>query len=328
MASLLDIFNAPVAKTKPVVEKKRIVAESANPARDFVDDLVAWLEHEKTDPERAPGLHCSSLWRTCARVPLLEVLHKDQLKVERLKAGQIMTFDEGHSLHDLIQNNYGAAWGRLWGEWACLGCPPTKLPNGKLVPKVVHTGTRPDKCPECERPSVYADGSLNIIYSEMSVECKELGYRGHCDGLMLDRTLTKKRVFEFKTISKSQYGELRQPKTAHIIQAHAYMHTFGLTEALIVYWDKGSQCDWTRDPAGKWLPGKPHLKAYLVQFSSDVWAPMVERIKAYHQSSNLAKTLPVVSAKDVMKFKRVCSHDKCDLAEECNVREFCFRLAE
>lgn len=311
MTSLADIFSLPTPK-----RPKRIVAESLNPARDLINDLVFWLETMKDEIDRAPGLHASSLWKTCPREPLLSAIHADKMVPEKLKAGNLMTFNEGHALHELMQNTYLGPWGRLWGDWKCIPCQ-----------EVIHTGVMPKACPQCGNlwrdPK---DGILNIVYAESFVKCKELGYCGHCDGIVLDRTLTKKRVFEFKTISKSQYGGLRRAKNAHVVQVHAYMHALNLKEALVLYWDKGSQCDWRRTSAGEWLAGPVHLKSYLIKFDENVWQPMVRRINDYHKATKMVKELPVVTNKEVMSFKRVCSHAKCDLAGDCPVRKYCFGL--
>jgi hypothetical protein len=311
-SSLADIFGGVPKDEDEDEAPRRLVAESANPAWDFVKDLAHWLEHGKTEPPRKPGLHASSLWKTCARIPLLSKQHV--LSLEPIKAGQRMTFDVGSALHFWMQNDYLGPMGRLWGDWKCLRCQ-----------KVVAQGTMPEHCPECDAPWRSRDGCYNINYSESFVQDRELDYCGHCDGLLLDRTLQKKRVFEFKTISKSQYGGLHEAKAAHVIQVHAYMHTLDLQEAIVLYWDKGSQCDWSRTD-GKWIAGPPHLKAYLIRFSSSLWGAMVARIKDYHRANERAQSLPVVSDKDVMQFPRVCTHAKCDLAGECDYRNFCFRL--
>ena len=312
MASLFDIFSesgeASKVETKP--------AESMDPAKDLVDDLVDWLENGKTEPPRAPGLHCSSLWKTCARIPLLSEVYSDLIIEEQLKAGSRMTFDMGHALHDMIQNVYLGPFGRLWGEWKCLNCQ-----------KVIHKGTMPKSCPECELPwRDDRDGSQNIVYSEMFVKDKDLDYCGHCDGVLLGRDETQRRVFEFKTKSKSQFATLRRPEAAHVIQVHAYMNGLGLKEAVILYWDKGSQCDWSRDSDGKWLAGNPHLKSFHVKWDEELWAAMVKRIRDYHRATTMVRKLPTVTTETVMQFPRVCTHNGCDLAKACPVAKPCFSL--
>jgi len=311
MASLFDIFD----ESTKADEIATRIAESLNPAKDLVDDLVYWLENDKTEPPRAPGLHCSSLWKTCARTPLLESMHAASIQIRELKAGSRMTFDMGHALHNLIQNIYLGPFGRLYGEWKCLRCQ-----------KIVHKGTMPEHCPECNLEWRGSDGNQNIVYSELFVKDEELDFCGHCDGVLMSRDGLKKRVFEFKSKSKAQFARLRVPESSHIIQVHAYMKGLGLEEALILYWDKGSQCDWSRDSDGNWLAGDPHLKSFLVTWNEDLWGAIEQRIKAYHKATSLIKSLPVVTNETVMKFPRVCTLASCDLATDCPVSQQCFAL--
>ena len=313
VAELTDIFSDDDSiAISPKVAKKITI----NPAEELVGDLVHFLEEVKTEPPRAPGLHASSLWKTCPRQLLLEQIHAEFITKEKLRAGSHMTFDTGHQLHDLMQNGYLGPAGLIWGDWKCLSCQKTTVERDWM----------PEACPVCDTPRRDEhDGVRNIVYAETFIRDKELDYCGHCDGILYKRG-GKKRVFEFKTISKSQYPNLSSPKHAHIIQAHAYMNALDLDEAVIAYWDKGSQCDWSRDGRGSWIAGPPHIKSFLVKFDEDLWGEMIKVIVAYHEAARLARELPVVNSDTVMKFTRVCSSATCTLASECNVSYFCFKL--
>lgn len=291
---------------KPIVD--------GNVAHDFKEDFLNWIVNGKTDSPRAPGLHCSSLWRTCPRVPLLKKKYAEYLTVEKLSAGQQLTFGVGHALHDLMQNTLLGPFGRLWGDWKCLSCQET-----------THKGTMPEVCAKCGvKWRDEKDGIQNIVYSELFVADDVLKYCGHCDGVMLSRA-GEKFIFEFKTISKSQYGGLRQPKHEHVIQVHAYMNALGIDQAVILYLDKGSQADWRKKPDG-WTCTNPHLKSFLVKFDSSVWEPVIDRIRDYHKADETAKRLPVVTVEDINAFDRVCTHKGCDLAGDCDVRDLCFAI--
>jgi hypothetical protein len=284
-------------------------------AKEFREDFLDWLVNGKTEPPRAPGLHCSSLWKTCPRLPLLEAKYAEYIKVEPESAGQRMTYDVGHALHDLIQNSYMGPFGRMWGKWKCLSCQ-----------KITHEGTMPQACPECDAAwRNEEDGIQNIVYAELFVADDVLKYCGHCDGILLTRA-KKKVVFEFKTISKSQYGGLKQPKHEHVVQVHAYMNALGLKEAIILYLDKGSQADWRKMSDGRWSCKNPHLKVFLVKFDDDLWASMSKRITDYHRAEKRAKALPTVEIENINEFARVCSHKGCDMAGECHLRDLCFAI--
>lgn len=314
MAKLSDIFGD-VEETKEIQKIASAIAETANPAQDFVMDLISWLENERTEKIRSPGLHCSSLWETCARRELLKVIYADTLVEKKIKAGERLTYDMGHALHHLIQNDYLGPFGRLWGDWKCLGCQ-----------KIVFRGTMPISCPTCELPwRNQEDGHQNIVYSELLIQHPELDYQGHCDGVLLGRLPTK-RVFEFKTKSKSMYDTLRHPDMPHVVQVHGYMHALDISEAILLYLDKGSQCDWTRDEGGKFIAGAPHLKAFVVKFDNELWSHMEKRIRDYHASHRKIKELPVITEAMVMGFPRICSHFKCELALSCEVAGPCFKL--
>lgn len=306
---LLDIFDELPTVSSPIALK-----DEENIASSFRDDLLTWLVEGKTEPPRAPGLHCSSLWKTCARVPLLEAKYSQYIEVKQDTAGGRMTYDVGHALHHLIQNSYLGPFGRLWGGWKCIVCQ-----------KITHEGRMPEACPVCDVPwRDEKDGIQNIVYAELFVQNDRLKYCGHCDGIVLTRG-GNKVVFEFKTISPSQYPKLKAPKHEHIVQVHAYMAALGLKSAIILYWDKGKQADWTQRD-GRWANQNPHLKIFHVRYDQGLWDKIAARIIDYHAAADLARKLPVVEIKDIQQVHRVCNHKKCDLAGECHVRDLCFAI--
>jgi len=307
--------SRPAAPPPPSTEKR-----DGNIAAEFREDFLHWLVNGKTEPPRAPGLHCSSLWKTCPRVPLLEKKYAEFIKIEKDSAGQRLTYDVGHALHDMVQNGYLNDFGRLHGNWVCLACSPDK--DGE--PVIVHTGTLPRTCPKCETPWRYGDGTKNIVYAEMFVADEVLKYCGHCDGLLFTRA-GNMVVFEFKTISKSQYGGLRGPKHEHIVQVHAYMNALGLKSAIVLYMDKGSQADWKKLPDG-WSCKNPHLKVFEVKFDDALWADISKRIQDYHRATEKAKKLPVIEESHINEYERICTHKGCDMAGDCSVRDLCFAI--
>jgi hypothetical protein len=312
---LIDIFDEEpeivTPKTPPVPPPV-----DGDIAYELREDLLDWLVNGKMEPPRAPGLHCSSLWTTCPRVPLLEKKYAKYLLVEEKDtAGQQLTYDVGHALHHMVQNTYLGPFGRLWGNWKCVRCQA-----------VTFQGLLPTTCPKCELPARDpVDGSQNLIYAEMFVEDTDLKYCGHCDGICLSRA-GNKFVFEFKTISKSQYGQLKAAKPEHVVQCHAYMHALKLSQAVVLYLDKGSQADWKKMPDGSWVSPNPHLKVFLIKWDQKLWDSMSRRIREFHEATDRAKVLPTVEIADINKYARICSHKGCDLALECRTREFCFAV--
>src|SRR5581483_2359074 len=179
----------------------------------YLEDRYQKIVHPK---ERAKGRHASTLGsEACGRKEMLLALYEPP--AEKFNAGQIATFEMGHMMHWWWQHRFLGPKQELWGDWYCAGCRTTT------------TGFMPMNC-SCGVSWLDA-----ISYRELNVKDEELGYSGHTDGILVDRASHKRRIFEFKSISPSEYKELVQPKEMHIIQAHAYMRRLGVDEALIVY---------------------------------------------------------------------------------------------
>lgn len=297
MASITDLgdfFNAPAKQPDYDLGVR------------FLEHLTTWLsdDYPKLQKERSPGLHASSLWKTCARQRVLIEVHKDQIVEERLTPGSFLTFDIGHAMHHWWQNNYLGPMQILHGNWFCKRCD-----------KVTHTGFQPKNCTVC------ATDRRNMEYAEFSVRDEAMGYVGHCDGVL--HLGNYQAVFEFKTASPSEYDKLTQPKLQHVVQSHAYMHGLKLQHTLVVYQNKGSQCDWKKDADG-WQAGKPKIKVFHIKFDPVYWQNYVKRCKDYKTADDLVRSLPVVKHEHAAKFERICAHQRSPLAEECAVANQCF----
>lgn len=313
-----------------MVPRKR---EKGSFVERWLDDLGGWLEQKYealVHAERKPGLHASGLWKVCARKELLT--HIFGAKKRHLKAGNQLTFDVGHALHFWWQHRYLGPKQELLGDWICSACPCPKCKGRKTKiakcdacrhtgRKLVH-GKMPMNC-ECGTP-----WQESITYLELEVVDEELQYVGHADGV-LDCADGKQRVFEFKTIGPNGYPDLQSPKVSHVIQAHSYMRPLGLDEALIVYQDKGKQCDWLMS-GGTWTTGKTHIKPFIVKFDQEIWAPIEQRIREHHDAWAFIQSLidedEKATPEDVAKLRRVCGSPRCELARDCPVRNQCFTM--
>jgi hypothetical protein len=314
-------------------------------AETWFSQFSGWLEtryEKEVHAPRKPGLHASSLGQICARKRLLisafgahEVPHT---------AGNYFTFDVGHAMHFWWQERYLGPKQELLGDWVCMGCPcPECGPLMSLAGsraerravyqscgtcrgtggKVTH-GLMPLEC-ECGKPWQEA-----VHYLELPVVNEELKYVGHTDGVLDHKP--NRRVFEFKTISPSEYEKLEKngPKWDHIVQAHAYMAPLGLKEAIIVYENKGSQCKWKVNMFGQFEALTPKLKPYLIKFEDKIWDPVVVRI---HEDHRAVAELQVIHDEgraptrlEIAGFKRVCEDKKCNTAARCPVSRECFSL--
>ena len=295
ITELGDFFNTP----KPHQENVDLAAR-------FFEHLTTWLvdDYPKLQKEREAGLHASSLWKTCARQHILVAAHKINTK-EKFEAGSYLTFDIGHAMHHWWQNNYLGPMQVLHGNWHCKRCD-----------KITFTGLQPEVCPACK-----ANRREVLDYSELPVRDEEMRFVGHCDGVL--HLGDFKAVFEFKTASPSEYDKLTQPKLQHMVQAHAYMHGLKLQHTLVVYLNKGSQCEWKKDANG-WQAGRPKVKVFHVKFDAVYWQNYVKRCKDHKTADDLVRSLPVVTPEHALKFERICAHQRSPLAEDCDVAAQCF----
>lgn len=301
---LAKLMKKPVKVTRP----------DAPPAEKWLENFSIWLEEsyqKLVHHERSPGLHCSTLYETCGRKEGLLLLANPGPEV--LKAGQISTFDMGHMMHWWWQHRYLGPKQELWGNWYCSGCAITT------------TGFMPMNC-GCGR-----DWRVGISYRELLVEDKELGYVGHTDGILVDHLSSTRRVFEFKSISPSDFKDLSKPKKAHIIQAHAYMRRLGTTEAIIVYQNKGSQCEWRTIETGDLVPGKLNIKVYVIKYDPALWTTVENMIRdrnsAVEELNQILKDGKPITEEVVCKYKRICATKRDDAAKYCPVKHACFSMS-
>ena len=311
---------------------------------EWFGGLTTWLEGRYSSTvhdDRAPGLHASGLGKLCGRRRFLAAIFGENHIPHT--AGNYFTFDVGHSLHWWWQERYLGPKQELWGDWVCMGCPCPGCGRAVSQPGVtrelrrevtqrcgacrgtggkVTRGLMPLDC-ECGKPWQVA-----VHYLELPVVNKELSYVGHADGILNHKP--KRRLFEFKTISPSEYDKLKGPQAEHIIQMHAYMQPLGLEEAIIVYENKGSQCKWKVNMFGQFEALEPKITPYLIKFDDEVWNGIVARIKEDHRARICLQEI-MDSGKqptrlDVAKFPRTCEDKKCNLAARCPVSRECFHV--
>ena len=271
---------------------------------EFLKDVFSWLEenHPNIDKYREPGLHASSLWKTCGRREVLIAKEGVKQRSAKRKAGSFMTTDEGHILHDLWQDTYLSGWGGLKGHWYCRACDRTMA--GIIL--------KPDVCCYCGRSSEY------LSYREVRVNLDDLSVVGHADGIVLFKGLD--RVFELKTKSVEQFKLIHHPLHDHVIQVHAYMRGLGLNSALIVYIQKGKMAKWRR-PKGYWECCGATAKCYLVEWDDEVWDRIKEMVFHHHRAK---KEIEEGDFSPLESYPMTCSSKNYDLARECPVRDICF----
>jgi hypothetical protein len=303
--------------------------ETTTGAGEWLEDLKSWLTNDYDSlvhRVRKPGLHASGLGKVCGRRNLVAATFGMRLVPNT--AGNYFTYDVGHALHFWWQERYLGPKQELWGDWMCVACLCRECEgtgtNGckhcRLTGRKVTRGLMPMNC-DCGVP--WQDA---IRYLEIPVENEELGYVGHCDGVLVHKP--NRRLFEFKTISPADYDKLNAPKADHVIQAHAYMKPLGLDEALIVYENKGSQCKWRVNMFGQFVAGEPKVRPFVVEWDQGIWDSTVTRILDHRRSMEILDGLgdDRPTREEISKLPRVCGDKKCELAARCPVSRECFSI--
>ena len=297
----------------------------------FLDSLYRFIEttEEEVEPDKPNYLRASSLYKLCARRAAIGAVFPDYVvnDLERISAGQQLTFDLGHAVHEWVQNKYLGPMGTLWGHWFCFRC------DG-----ITHTGLMPKKCKTCGRGRtlwhafefegrVERFNVANFLYVERSLVDNELGLTAHPDGLLYSSDLRDiQQVFELKTISTDGYDKLVKqavPKPEHVIQTHVYMYLSKLRETYIVYFDKGKQCEWKFSVESGITPGAERLQIFHVEFDDELWAKLVADIRDYYKALKLTEKH---SGDDIAPFKRICKSPTERNARDCPMRDKCFAL--
>jgi hypothetical protein len=314
-----------------LLSDKPPTSKAPTTAKQFYKSIEGFLDHLGDVESRRPALdklRSSALHEVCGRREAIFAVHPELDRPGVVNAGRRLTFDVGHNVHATFQNKYLGPMGVLWGQWICRSC------------RKIIIGVMPTKCESCgagrRAPVLWTDDYGNecsevldnIEYVEFFFTNEEHGYTGHPDGLLLDGDMSlvmPNALFELKTISPSGYKSLKEAKPDHVIQMHAYMNQYEMHEALIVYFDKGKQCEWTRTD-GPLIAGKMRLKIFHVEWDDNVWNHVVERMDDHWKARALLAREEPAEVADVVKFPRVCDSPTCFLAKECPARDQCFSL--
>jgi len=206
--------------TRPSGKLKDFIAAGKNPSR-VLGATERWLLAQPADvSRRSDVIHPSAMIKSdwCHRAEYYE-LQGVAPEPRQLTMKQMLTFEEGHRIHDRWQTTFGNM-GKLWGRWRCLGC------NFNTV------GLKPSSCVVCF--------SMDMKYAEVAVESSEHGIAGHADGVLVgfgDPLLLEIKSVGEGTIRwedagfwlandsdfKKAWANLKAPFYTHIMQAQVYM---------------------------------------------------------------------------------------------------------
>lgn len=318
---------------------------SSDPGRRLYQRLVEFIEGDhqtKHQEPREPGFHISGLSRICARQAammqaldhypagaVLESEHMTRLwrasgkelprEVEYDvvdRAGSVKTQDHGSALHRWFQREYLGVSQVLWGHWYCAGCDK------------VHEGFMPLSC-ECGRH--WRDA---ISYREWTLryEIGGLSFSGHVDGIWVDPDWgwENRTVAEMKSLSSYKYDNLTRPIFPHVVQTHGYMKGLGLDKAILIYIDRGKDCEWSFK-GGLPISGPIRIKTFTIYFSESLWDTLESTVADYKTVLELIANKPEhFEGRDLEdiagEWEAVCDIKTCDAAKACPVRDECFEL--
>lgn len=216
--------------------------------------LLQILSMKKYAPNnRADGLHCSEMGYYCPRREVLKNLFNIQEEKDITPSSQFV-FDTGTIFHKIFQDQYWGPLGILIGKWRCQRCGKVIGTDQEMVPmpinacECIREKDATDKpCKDC----IWKEDSVlqrhcqlcykwgNWTYEEIGVFCPELNLTGHADGILLLNG--KKILLEMKTIRSDLHEKITSPYYSHIVQVNLYMWLLNLTQAIIVYIDKGGK---------------------------------------------------------------------------------------
>lgn len=128
--------------------------------------------------------------------------------------------------------------------------------------------------------------------AESNLNAKVLKMSGHADGISVGWPLRAPLLWEYKTISKAGFEKLTSPHRGYVKQTHLYMLALGVAAVIIVYICKDNS----------------QIKPFKVQFSEEVWRPLLERIFHIRQCA--------FELKDPEKRIGSGCH-RCEFLEEC-----------
>lgn len=178
---------------------------------------------EEADKERRGSdgfIHPSMLASTC----LKEHYYFLSGQIEMDRAKNMLLLESARYHHLRIQKHWWRM-GVLFGKWHCYSC-------GQEFEALA-----PDYCNWCGQEWNLDDESFHP-YREVPLKNKKWNMTGSADGILI--LGNKKFLGEIKTANTFVYSKITGIQLAHDIQIQAYLHMARLSEAWVLYVDRGN----------------------------------------------------------------------------------------
>lgn len=187
---------------------------------DILSSIDNMIKSQKVVEPLTPTsyIRSSGLGYLCPREEVLRARYKIN-RIETITGKQQRVFDVGHAFHAMMQNEYFAKTGMLWGHWKCRHC---------------HKEYQFQVKPKCDC------GHDVFEYVELELKSDNLLITGHPDGILVDNE-GNRWLLEFKTINSMGFEVVKksnQPKPEHIVQTNIYMGFLKLKQCLVIYFNK------------------------------------------------------------------------------------------
>jgi len=198
--------------------KEKIVDYSA--VNSISESFCSYEEGKPFTPETL-YMRASGFGWMCGREEALCSKH-NHIRKGSIDSKLGITFQIGHSLHDMVQNKLG---NELLGHWKCVSCNHMHGKDDELL-------KMPKVCEKCENDK--------FEYSEIYVYNEEYQIGGHPDGIL--DTSPDKSLFELKTINDNGFTSLsfNGPREGYLMQVNLYMWMLGLKKCYLVYLNKNT----------------------------------------------------------------------------------------
>jgi len=197
-------------------------------------------------PDYRPGFRGSAVGKMCCREEVFKKLLPRNYPPIGAYLGSI--FETGHAMHHRWQNHVLGPAGILEGWWQCKTCgwKIEGVMPGDICPKCKSLR----RCGSCKaklKDKIYIKDhtckkckSESWEYEEYSLEHKELGIVGHCDGVININGV--KYIWEFKTINENGFENRipYAPLKEHVAQVQVYMWLKKIPLAIIHYLNKNT----------------------------------------------------------------------------------------
>ena len=258
--------------------------------KHFIRDLRKNIKKQHMPEKRIDGFHPSSLGSpyNCTRKYMIGYIAKKygvDIKQKGIDPTKTLIFSIGHSLHDIVRDQFLGPAGYLKGNWV----------NKKTAE--VHEGYMPK---DSESPwkdwtyeeNRYRDNKYNIVGDE------EFDITGAVDGVIVYKD--EEMLLDIKTINQYWWNRLDSVSETYQVQLMFYMYLTGYKKGAFLYVNKNTA----------------ELKTFIVEWDQEIFDKFLEKSVTIPQKLLL---------EDKVEGRiDMCSSKTTMVAKGCDYCDICF----